>query len=132
MRAEFEALSAEYERARRQVETVRERMPTMKATAESADKLVKATVGPRGNLERLEIDPRAYRRLSPTQLADAIVATAASASRRMHSELEPLLRPFLAAGAPFEKLMTGEAEWADHIRIPFADTNGNGRFGARP
>jgi hypothetical protein len=79
------------------------------------------TVGPRGELKELEINPKAYRKLSPTQLADAIVETAGVAARAAFAEVEQMLKPFMSVDASWEKLMSGEADWAKHVRFKMPD-----------
>lgn len=54
-------------------------------TAWSSDRLVKAVVGPRGQLVELEIDPRVYRQPNSKALAAKIVAT-------VHSAVDDVLR----------------------------------------
>lgn len=129
LRAEFEALAAHYERSRRQLDTMRQRMPALRGGAESPDKLVKVTVGARGELRKLEIDPRAYRRLSPTELAEAIVETTKEASRAAFAEIEQMLKPLISVDAPFEQLMSGEADWSEHVRFNLPDLPRDGRPG---
>jgi DNA-binding protein YbaB len=122
LRAEFEFLAAQYDRTRKDLETLRERLPTLAGTAESPDGMVTVTVGPRGNLTKIEISPRAYRRLSPTELGELIVEIAEQATRKTYKEMEQLMRPFLSADAPFEKLMTGQADWVEHVRVHLPDS----------
>lgn len=54
-------------------------------TAWSRDRLIKAVVGPRGQLIELEIDPRIYRTPNSTALAATIVAT-------VHAAVDDVLR----------------------------------------
>lgn len=54
-------------------------------TAWSADRMVKAVVGPRGQLIELEIDPRVFRQPNSKKLAAMIVAT-------VHSAVDDVLR----------------------------------------
>jgi DNA-binding protein YbaB len=125
LRADFEALSAHYERSRKHLETMQQRMPVLRGSAESRDKLVKVTVGARGELKTLEIDPKAYRRLSPTELADRIVETTEMASRAAYAEVEQMLKPFMSVDGSFEKLMSGELNWSEHVRFNLPDLGGN-------
>jgi DNA-binding protein YbaB len=55
-------------------------MARITAVAWSDDRLVKATVGPRGQLVDLEIDPRVYRNPNSKALAATILATVRKAS----------------------------------------------------
>jgi DNA-binding protein YbaB len=61
------------------------------ATATSDDRMIKATVGPRGQLVHLEIDPRVYRRPNATALADAIVATVRAAAEQAMADVQEIL-----------------------------------------
>jgi DNA-binding protein YbaB len=56
------------------------RIVEVTATAWSDDRMVKAVVGPRGQLVELELDPRIYRRPNSTALAATIVATTRKAA----------------------------------------------------
>ena len=54
-------------------------------TAWSDDRMVKAVVGPRGQLIELDIDPRVYRKPNSKALAASIVAT-------VHAAVDDVLR----------------------------------------
>jgi DNA-binding protein YbaB len=54
---------------------VQRRLMRVTGTAWSDDRLIKAVVGPRGQLLELEIDPRVYRAPNSKALAASIVAT---------------------------------------------------------
>lgn len=64
----------------------------IKATAYSDDRLVKAVVGPRGQLVELDLDPRLYRRPNAKALSNTIVSTirkaADEANRLMQEALD--------------------------------------------
>jgi DNA-binding protein YbaB len=64
------------------VNDVQTRMLEVSGTAWSADRMVKATVGPRGQLTHLEIDPRVYRKPNSVALAETIVATVHAAAEQ--------------------------------------------------
>jgi DNA-binding protein YbaB len=61
------------------------------ATATSDDRMVKATVGPRGQLVHLEIDPRVYRRPNAAALAETIVATVRKAAEQAMADVQEIL-----------------------------------------
>ncbi|GGO77448.1 YbaB/EbfC family nucleoid-associated protein [Nonomuraea cavernae] len=69
----------------------------VRVTETSADALVSATVGARGELIRLDLDPRIYRRPDSRQLADTITETvgraAAKARERVVEIFAPLIPP---------------------------------------
>jgi DNA-binding protein YbaB len=58
---------------------VQRRMRRVTGTGHSPDRLVTATVGPRGQLVDLEIDPRVFRNPDSRGLADAILAASRAA-----------------------------------------------------
>ncbi|PZA19459.1 YbaB/EbfC family DNA-binding protein [Modestobacter versicolor] len=67
----------------------------VQVTETSRDGLVTVTVGSRGELVRLDIDPRVFRRPDSRELADTITETvhraAAAAQERVLDVLEPLV-----------------------------------------
>lgn len=117
LRAEFEHLATEYDRARRHLQTMQERLQASSSTAKSDDGLVSVTVGPRGNLTKLEIHARAYKRLSPSELAESIVKTADKAVGQAVAEFQELLKPFVTTDVPLEKLLRGEVDMMQHLRV---------------
>lgn len=61
------------------VGALQRQMMRVTGTAWSPDRLIKAVVGPRGQLLELEIDPRVYRTPNSKALAASIVATVRAA-----------------------------------------------------
>ena len=60
-------------------------------TAWSEDRMVKAVVGPRGQLIELEIDPRIYRKPNSKALAASILATVRAAVEQAVAKTEEIL-----------------------------------------
>ncbi len=71
--------------------TVQKRMMRVTAKVTSDDGLITATVGPRGHLIDLEIDPKIYRRPNSAQLAVTIVETVRQAVEQAANEVQDLL-----------------------------------------
>ena len=65
----------------------------VQVTETSEDGLVSVTVGPRGELVRLDLDPRIYRRPDSRQLADTITATVQRAARAAEDQVVAVLSP---------------------------------------
>lgn len=93
---------AERERMARAVRRVQDKLVDIEVTEESDDGLIAATVGARGELRALDLDPRIYRSQDATALADDILATvrkaADTAGRRAYDAAVEVLPP----GATYE------------------------------
>ena len=83
-------------RTRNNLAASQQRIMKIKGEAWSDDRLIKAVVGPRGQLIDLEIDPRVYRNPNSKALAASILATVRTAvddalrqSREVRDELVP-------------------------------------------
>jgi DNA-binding protein YbaB len=92
-------------RARNNIAASQQRIMKIKGEAWSDDRLIKAVVGPRGQLIDLEIDPRVYRNPNSKALAASILATVRSAvddalrqGREVRDELVPKDLRALAEG----------------------------------
>jgi hypothetical protein len=57
------------------IDDIQKQMLSVTAESWSSDRMVRVTVGPRGQLIDLELDPRIYRRPNSKALAASIVAT---------------------------------------------------------
>lgn len=113
MRARMEQLLGEYDNVRANLARLRSRMAEVKGSARSADGSIEVTVGPQGTLRALRIDPRAYRRLSPTELADEIVRLSGEAAGDARRQLADVMTPFLPAGVAYDQVADGTVDPAD-------------------
>src|SRR3954468_2148129 len=75
LRERFNEVYGQYERLRAGLDELQQRLAEYSATARSDDGHVTATVGPRGQLIKLELDPRVYRDHDAAGLARKITAT---------------------------------------------------------
>lgn len=95
MRAYAEELQARFEKLTTEGPKVAEQARKVQVTEKSPDGLISATVGARGELIRLDLDPRIYRRPDSRELADTITETikaaAAAAQERVLEVFEPLV-----------------------------------------
>jgi DNA-binding protein YbaB len=93
--AHIDELLGQYRQLRDNLGRMQREMAELTATAESPDGAVRATVGHRGDLVRLEINPRAQRALDSVTLAEVIVSTtrqaAADVARKTREVVEPNL-----------------------------------------
>jgi DNA-binding protein YbaB len=86
--------------------TTQRQMLSLTGTAWSDDRMIKAVVGPRGQLVELEIDPRVYRKPNSKALAASIVSTVRAAvddvvgkSQELMDQTMPQAKDFVREGA---------------------------------
>lgn len=110
LRARIEELSGAYEWMRKETRRIHEEMAKVTGKAESPDRAVVATVGPRGQLLSLTLDPRASRRMSTEDLAQTVVETVNRAARDASGRAAALLGPILPPGVSASDLADGTAD----------------------
>jgi DNA-binding protein YbaB len=86
---------ADYQRLRDDLVTLRRSFREVSETAYSPDGLVSATVGSRGELTELTLDPRIYRTVDAAALAETITATIRGAVTAAAVSMVELTKPFL-------------------------------------
>ncbi|CRK58757.1 hypothetical protein [Alloactinosynnema sp. L-07] len=86
---------AEYERLADDVRSIQRRMVDIRATADSADGLISATVGANGELVELWLDPRIYRHTDSEALAESITDTVRQAALQARAQTFALVEEFL-------------------------------------
>lgn len=95
LRGRAEELLGELNRLRGGLSDLQGKLREVRATATSDDGLVTATVGPRGQLISVELDPRLYRRPDSKQLAATISKTVQAAQAKAQEQVRALCRPFI-------------------------------------
>jgi DNA-binding protein YbaB len=65
---------------------------------------VSVTVGPHGRVRGIELNPRVYRTLSPSQLADVIMQQVDQATAAVSEQSRRLLEPLIPDGVPYEEV----------------------------
>jgi DNA-binding protein YbaB len=97
VRAEYQAhineLLQQYRQVRDNLGRMQQQMTELTATAQSPDKLVEVTVDYRGELTKVEINPRAFRVLDSATLGETIVATAKAATVQVRRLIQELVNP---------------------------------------
>ncbi|WP_344940810.1 YbaB/EbfC family nucleoid-associated protein [Sphaerisporangium flaviroseum] len=97
MQAYAEELRTTFMRLQEEAPAVHEKARAVQVTEKSRDGLVAATVGARGDLIRLDIDPRIYRRSDSRALADSITETVQRAAAKAQAEVIELFEPLIPA-----------------------------------
>ncbi|GIH14078.1 YbaB/EbfC family nucleoid-associated protein [Rugosimonospora africana] len=95
LRARAEELMGEFNRLRTGMGELQQKLRQITATAKSDDGYVKATVGPRGQLIRLDLDPRIYRRPDSKQLAETITETIKRATADVMAQVSEACKPYI-------------------------------------
>src|SRR5947207_13846043 len=88
LRAYAEELSGQFEKVRSGLGEMQRELKAVTGTAKSPDGYVTATVGPRGQLVKLQLDPRIYRKPDSAQLAQSITETVGKAAEDAARKVE--------------------------------------------
>lgn len=97
MRAYVEELRATFMRLQEEVPALHEKARAVQVTEKSRDGLVAATVGANGDLIRLDLDPRIYRRQDARGLADTITRTIHAAAAKARDRVVEIFAPLIPA-----------------------------------
>jgi DNA-binding protein YbaB len=95
----------------------------VQVTETSRDGLVSVTVGSRGELVRVDIDPRVYRRPDARHLADSITETARRATERAQERVTEIFEPVIPR-EEFKAHLDGDL---DTVLARLADRMGGAR-----
>lgn len=104
MRAQAAELMAQFERVRDGAGELQQKLKAVSVTVTSDDGLVKATCGPRGQVVKVEFDPRIYRRPNSKELSATVTETIRKASAQAMAEVEELCKPWIPS-ADFQAYM---------------------------
>lgn len=109
MQAYADELRNTFTRIQEEAPALHEKARAVQVTEKSRDGLVTATVGARGDLIRLDIDPRVYRRPDSRELADSIVETVQRAMVKAQDLVVELFEP-LIPGEQMKAHIEGDLE----------------------
>lgn len=109
-----------YDRLQNDLESLQRSLEDLQETAYSPDGLVAATVGARGELKELVLDPRIYRTSDAKALSASITETVHEATEAVTMRIVELTKPLLPKGlrtdgdsefglAPMLRKLTGRA-----------------------
>jgi DNA-binding protein YbaB len=104
-----EELRATFMRLQEEAPALHEKARAVQVTEKSRDGLISATVGARGDLIRLDIDPRVYRRPDSRALADVITETIHRAATKAQAKVVELFEP-LIPGEQMKAHLEGDLE----------------------
>ena len=95
MRAYADELQGRFQRLTTEGPEIHQRARAVQVTEKSPDGFISVTVGARGELIRLDLDPRIYRRPDSRQLADAITDTIKAAGAKAQEQVLDLFEPLI-------------------------------------
>ncbi|MEV4345339.1 YbaB/EbfC family nucleoid-associated protein [Actinoplanes sp. NPDC049596] len=97
LRNRLEEIHGRYSRLRSDLDVLQRRLEALRITATSTDGLVRATVGPRGELIDLRLTRRATRNMDNEYVSRTIVATVQSATAQARQQVQAMMADYLPA-----------------------------------
>ncbi|MEW9553849.1 YbaB/EbfC family nucleoid-associated protein [Nonomuraea sp. NPDC050783] len=129
-RLTIEALAKEYNQQAVRLREAYGKLSELTVTAESRDHMVSVTVGPRGQVQSIKLDPRVYRKLSPSQLARTIMEQIGAATAQVADRTKELMAPFVPEGLPLEDVFgegaSIESFLPQPVKLPSAEGDERG------
>jgi DNA-binding protein YbaB len=101
LQAHLDELMEQYQAKRSQLQELQRQMGSAEATVTAADGMVTVTVGAQGRLTGLEFNPRVYRRLSPSELAECVLAAVQEAGGQVGDQMRAVLEPLVPNGTSY-------------------------------
>jgi DNA-binding protein YbaB len=95
-------LLEEYQRKRADLRKLQETMAEAEATVTTEDEMVTVKVGSQGRLLGLEFNPRVYRKLSPPELAEAVLGAIQEATAQVGDQMRTAMEPLTPDEASVE------------------------------
>jgi DNA-binding protein YbaB len=99
MKDQVDTLLEQFERQTAQLRDAQEAASQMSATVVSQDGLVRATIDATGTLAKLEIQPNAFERTNPAQLANTVLTLVRQGSLQVKQQVADLMAP-ITEGLP--------------------------------
>lgn len=112
-RPQWSALSslvADLQQSVASIDETRRQMAQVTGVAWSEDRLIRAVVGPRGQLVDLEIDPRVYRTPNSAKLSASILATVRAAVDDANAKSRRILEKVMPADRGLGLIATTDAD----------------------
>ncbi|MFJ5521224.1 YbaB/EbfC family nucleoid-associated protein [Streptomyces griseoluteus] len=112
---EIEDLLDLYRKQREEARDTRRRINAVTGAATAPRQTVKATVNAQGEVLSIEFPTGAYRRMSPRELSEALVATLRQARAEALQGVAEIATPGLPAGVRIADLLEGRADPTDLV-----------------
>ena len=118
LKALYSQLLDEADDVKSRVMDFKERSAAVEGRARTPEDDIRVTVGPHGDLRSLEIDPRAYRKLGPSELSEEIVELCKKAHRDAGEKVGELMKSTLGRDFDVEAFLRGDAQPPRPSRLP--------------
>ncbi|WP_409489556.1 YbaB/EbfC family nucleoid-associated protein [Amycolatopsis sp. cmx-11-12] len=99
MKDQVDTLLEQFERQTAQLRDAQDAASQLAATVVSQDGLVRATIDSTGTLSKLEIQPNAFERTTPAQLANTVLSLVRQGSLQVKQQVAELMAP-ITEGLP--------------------------------
>ncbi|WP_181776660.1 YbaB/EbfC family nucleoid-associated protein [Amycolatopsis pittospori] len=99
MKDQVDTLLEQFERQTAQLRDAQDAASQLSATVVSQDGLVRATIDATGTLSKLEIQPNAFERTNPAQLANTVLTLVRQGSLQVKQQVADLMAP-ITEGLP--------------------------------
>ncbi|MEV8633391.1 YbaB/EbfC family nucleoid-associated protein [Streptosporangium sp. NPDC051023] len=100
----LEELARDYNQQAQLLRDMHGKLDELSVTAQSGDRMVAVTVGPRGRVRSIELDPRIYRKLSPSELSQSLMEQIDAATDELSARMRELMAPFAPEGLPYDEM----------------------------
>lgn len=104
---QLDALLADYQRQRENAGELQRTLSSVSCSATAPRNTVKVTVGAQGEITELTFPTKAYRRMAPKELSDAILGAAREAKEKVKAEVADLMVAQLPEGAQVRAWLDG-------------------------
>jgi DNA-binding protein YbaB len=119
-KAAYASLLDDVDKLKERVATMREQTAAIEGRARTPEDDIRVVVGPQGDLRKLEIEPRAYRKLGPTELSEEILALCKKAQRDAAEKIKELMSSTMGRDFDVEAHLEGRPQPARESRLPTA------------
>jgi DNA-binding protein YbaB len=109
---DLEEMMARYRERRSKAGELQRQLVAVTGTATAQRQTVKITVNVHGEITSLEFPTGAYKRMTPAELSEAIISTAAAAKAKAMEAMNKMLQPEMPQGMNFMDLIQGKADIA--------------------
>ncbi|MFC6558883.1 YbaB/EbfC family nucleoid-associated protein [Nonomuraea cavernae] len=115
-----EALAVEYDRHLKQVADAYGELNELTVSTRSDDGMITVTVGPRGQVRKITLNPRVSRVLEPSELAQALMEQIGQAASAVAERSRELLDPLLPDDLPYGGTLGDHPNLAELLPRPGA------------